>query len=435
MTNFVDLQEGPGVKDFGCGGHSYDGHTGIDSIIRSFREVKIGVPVFAALDGRVLSVQQGVGGDFNWGPTVSNFDNHVILDHGGEQQSVYGHLAGRSITVKKGQWVAAGTQIGLTASSGNSSWPHLHFTVRQSFAPYEPFAGACGTTAGWVRQPAIPEDAWVADVALSAKAFSGKADLPYDEAVRTGTFVRGVRFVNVRVEVRNVAAAGAGRLTIRRPDGTVAYAGALTASGSRAGWAKRRLKLSLAQLGRWRLEYELGGKVAAEAPFDVVASQQHVVNRAPNAVTASLEPASPRARRGRRLPGRDLARDRGSRLRDRPLPLHVALRRPARPPGHERGALGRAPEQRRTAGRDAHVCRDSVGREAPRPDGVGQRDRCRVRERSPTSAGLRLSEVARRRAPVLVRAVLVAGEPGIPVLRLRGLGLGRWSLRRRLRSR
>ena len=88
------------MRDYACGGQSYDGHTGIDSIIRSFREVRIGVPVFAALDGRVLSVQQGVGGDFNWGPTVSSFDNHVILDHGGEQQSVYGHLLGRSITVE-----------------------------------------------------------------------------------------------------------------------------------------------------------------------------------------------------------------------------------------------------------------------------------------------------------------------------------------------
>jgi hypothetical protein len=295
ITNFVDLDEGPGVRDYGCGGHSYDGHTGIDSMIRSFREVRIGVPVFAALDGRVLSVQQGVGGDFNWGPTISNFDNHVILDHGDGQQSVYGHLAGKSITVKKGQWVAAGTQIGLTASSGNSSWPHLHFTVRQSFAPYEPFAGACSATPGWARQPAIPDDAWVADVALSANAFAGKADLPYDEAVRTGTFVRGVRFVNVRIEVRNLATAGPGRLSIRRPDGTVAYAGALSAAGSRAGWAKRRLRLSLAQLGRWRLAYELGGNVVADAPFDVVATQKRVVNRAPNAVGLALEPASPRA--------------------------------------------------------------------------------------------------------------------------------------------
>jgi murein DD-endopeptidase MepM/ murein hydrolase activator NlpD len=295
VTNFVDLDDGPGVRDYACDGQTYDGHTGIDSIIRSFREVRIGVPVFAALDGRVLSVQQGVGGDFNWGATVSNFDNHVILDHGGDQQSVYGHLAARSITVKKGQWVPAGTQIGLTASSGNSSWPHLHFTVRQSYAPYEPFAGACSTTAGWARQPAISGEAWVADLALSANAFTGKADLPYDEAVRTGTFVRGVRFVNVRIEVRNLAAAGAGTLAIRRPDGTVAYAGALSASGSRAGWAKRRLMLGLAQLGRWSLSYELGDRVAAEAPFDIVATPKQVVNRPPNAVSVSLEPPSPRA--------------------------------------------------------------------------------------------------------------------------------------------
>jgi murein DD-endopeptidase MepM/ murein hydrolase activator NlpD len=295
VTNFVDLEEGPGVRDYACGGQTYDGHTGIDSMIRSFREVRIGVPVFAALDGRVLSVQQGVGGDFNWGRTVSNFDNHVILDHGGDQQSVYGHLAWKSITVKKGQWVAAGTEIGRTASSGNSSWPHLHFTVRQSFAPYEPFAGECGTTAGWATQPAVPAESWVADVALSAEAFAGKADLPYDEAVRTGTFVRGLRFVNVRVEVRNLAVAGPGKLTIRRPNGTVAYAGALSASGSRAGWAKRRLRISLAQLGRWSLTYELGGTVAANAPFDVVATPKRIVNRAPNAVSASLEPASPRA--------------------------------------------------------------------------------------------------------------------------------------------
>ena len=294
VTNFVDLDEGPGVRDYGCGGHSYDGHTGIDSIVRSFREVKIGVPVFAALDGRVLSVQQGVGGDFNWGPTVSKFDSHVILDHGGDQQTVYGHLAGKSITVRKGQWVVAGAQIARTASSGNSSWPHLHFTARQSFAPYEPFAGTCTTgSSGWLHQPEIRKDAWVGDLALSEKPFSGRADLPWDEAVRTGTFVRGLRDVNVRVEVRNLAAAGPGLLRVRRPDGSVAYEGALDVSGYRAGWAKRRLRLALTP-GRWTVSYELGASVAAEAPFDVVATRRQVVNRPPNAVAASLDPTAPR---------------------------------------------------------------------------------------------------------------------------------------------
>ena len=35
ITNYLDLDEGPGVRDWACGAHSYDGHTGQDSIIRS----------------------------------------------------------------------------------------------------------------------------------------------------------------------------------------------------------------------------------------------------------------------------------------------------------------------------------------------------------------------------------------------------------------
>ena len=49
------------------------------------------------------------------------------------------------------------------------------------------------------------------------------------------------------------------------------------------------------ELGRWSLEYELGGKIAAAAPFDVVATPRQIVNRPPSAVAASLEPATPRA--------------------------------------------------------------------------------------------------------------------------------------------
>lgn len=296
LTNHLDLDPGPAVRDWSCGSHSYDGHTGQDSMVRSFREVRIGVPVFAALDGRVISVQHAVGGDFNWGATVSRFDNHIVLDHGDGQESVYGHLMRSSIRVKKGQWVPAGTQIALTASSGNSSWPHLHFTVRQDFDPYEPFAGPCRPGAsGWAAQPVIRHDAYVGDLALSAKPFTGRADLPYDEAVRTGTFVRGVRDVHVRVELRNLGLAGAGRLAVLRPDGSVAYAGPLAVTGHRAGWAKRRLRLGLAQLGRWLVTYELDGRPVAEAPFDVVATARHVRNRPPNAVTAALVPGAPRA--------------------------------------------------------------------------------------------------------------------------------------------
>src|SRR4029450_11513039 len=49
ISNHVDLDPGPGVRDFPWGTQTYDGHTRQDSIIRSFREMDIGVPVFAAL--------------------------------------------------------------------------------------------------------------------------------------------------------------------------------------------------------------------------------------------------------------------------------------------------------------------------------------------------------------------------------------------------
>jgi Peptidase family M23 len=295
LVNHLDLDPGPGVRDFACGDDTYDGHSGQDSGIRSFREVKIGVPVFAALDGRVLSVQFGVGGDLNWGRTVSQFDNHVILEHANETTTVYGHLARSSIKVKRGQWVPAGTQIGLTASSGNSSAPHLHFTIRRDHEPFEPFAGPCRPgESGWARQPQIVRAPWVGNVTLSAKPFSGRRDIPYDEAVPTGTFVRGVRDVHVRVEVRNHTG-GSATVSVRRPDGSVATTGPAPAPNFAYGWLKQRLRLDLAQLGAWTIAYELDGKLLAEAPFRVVASARQVANRPPAAVTASLEPAAPRA--------------------------------------------------------------------------------------------------------------------------------------------
>lgn len=52
----------------------------------------------------------------------------VVMDHGEELFSVYGHLS--SIAVKKGQVVAAGEVLGRVGSTGRSTGPHLHLTVR-----------------------------------------------------------------------------------------------------------------------------------------------------------------------------------------------------------------------------------------------------------------------------------------------------------------
>src|SRR5262249_50675867 len=51
----------------------------------------------------------------------------VIIDHGRQVQSLYGHLS--KVDVRRGQTVAAGTQIGRTGSTGHSSGPHLHYEI------------------------------------------------------------------------------------------------------------------------------------------------------------------------------------------------------------------------------------------------------------------------------------------------------------------
>lgn len=53
----------------------------------------------------------------------------VLLQHGDEYQSMYGHLS--RLLVRQGETVESGEVIGLSGNTGNSSAPHLHFEIRR----------------------------------------------------------------------------------------------------------------------------------------------------------------------------------------------------------------------------------------------------------------------------------------------------------------
>ena len=297
-NNFVDLQPGAGVRDYACGTQTYDGHTGTDSDIRSFREMDIGVPVFAALDGEVISVQDGLF-DRNHGPTTARFDNHLVLAHGPGRYTIYGHLR-KGISLERGDRVVAGQQLGWTASSGNSTWPHLHFTSQVEQQIHEPFAGACNAReSGWSEQVDYPTAAYARDFALSTAPMTGRRDVPHDEAIRTGTFVRGARTVFARVEVGGAFRPGAGLLRIRFLDPGGAQVGEAQANLAPVhGRAYRRFaeRLELNELGSWRVLVDLDGTALVDAGFRVVASTSRIRNRPPNAVSLELRPAAPTPR-------------------------------------------------------------------------------------------------------------------------------------------
>lgn len=112
-----------------------------------------GAPVLAAADGTVAAAHDGVAEDSSImrrpdesqeayltrllagqgermaaGPNAI-IGNHVVLNHGNGEFSIYAHLKPGSVEVRKGQAVKAGAALGRLGSSGNSTEPHLHFQV------------------------------------------------------------------------------------------------------------------------------------------------------------------------------------------------------------------------------------------------------------------------------------------------------------------
>ena len=95
-------------------------HTGIDI------NTATGTPVTAIAGGTVIvSVYDGGWGDY------------IMINHGNNLISLYAHLNSR--TVKRGDIVSSGQEIGTTGNSGISSGPHLHFELRENGKSVNPF--------------------------------------------------------------------------------------------------------------------------------------------------------------------------------------------------------------------------------------------------------------------------------------------------------
>jgi murein DD-endopeptidase MepM/ murein hydrolase activator NlpD len=58
----------------------------------------------------------------------NGYGNVVVLRHGGDKTTLYGHLS--RIDVHKGQHVDQGQRIGAVGATGWATGPHLHFEFR-----------------------------------------------------------------------------------------------------------------------------------------------------------------------------------------------------------------------------------------------------------------------------------------------------------------
>jgi len=302
-NNFVDLDPSSGILDWDCSAYTYDGHNGHDTDLRSFSEKRIGVPVFAALDGTVVDTHDGEP-DENV-TARGQPANYVAIDHGGGHVTVYFHLKKGSVAVSNGQAVAAGQQIGETASSGNSTWAHLHFGTSVDGTVYDPSAGPCGGgyppgsgQSKWVHQVAIRRDTYLRGFDFSAADYDGARGDPWDEAVRTSAFPKGVqRWVYFRVEFGNIPPNTTWKVTFRKPNGSPAPGFPATGSFGNAelwrdGWLWYVWILDLTNNGTWHMQLEFNDVQEIDAPFEVSNSGVEV-NDPPSPITLAFDPPAP----------------------------------------------------------------------------------------------------------------------------------------------
>jgi murein DD-endopeptidase MepM/ murein hydrolase activator NlpD len=94
-------------------------HSGIDI------DAPIGSPVRAAADGDVTGAAM-----------VAGYGREIVLDHGHDVTTIYGHLS--AMAVVPGQHVARGQVIGYVGQSGRATGPHLHYEVRVHKVPVNP---------------------------------------------------------------------------------------------------------------------------------------------------------------------------------------------------------------------------------------------------------------------------------------------------------
>jgi murein DD-endopeptidase MepM/ murein hydrolase activator NlpD len=100
-----------------------------------------GAPVLATADGRVVETRDGMPDNRKGGPPAFTQDeimrnlklflgNHVLLDHGNGEYSLFAHLQQGSVRVRPGQRVARGERVGAMGMSGDAFLVHLHYQLQ-----------------------------------------------------------------------------------------------------------------------------------------------------------------------------------------------------------------------------------------------------------------------------------------------------------------
>jgi len=93
-----------------------------------------GIDIAGSMGDDIVPIMDGVV--TYAGQTVIGYGKHIMIDHGNQVTSLYGHLD--KILVYKGEKVTINDVIGKRGSTGWSTGPHLHFQINIFGIPVNP---------------------------------------------------------------------------------------------------------------------------------------------------------------------------------------------------------------------------------------------------------------------------------------------------------
>ena len=259
-VNYLDLDRSGGIRDYHGGRKTYDGHTGLDISIPSFREMDGPnyAYVRASARGQVISVVDHHADRHT--SCVDHNNNVIIIEHENGYQTRYYHNKKNSAQVSVGQVVEMGDPIAIVGSSGCSTAPHIHFEVRDCEGhPISPFVHNL-----WINGPVYHTPFGLMDLFIKDGAFTNVNQLkdpPNDASViRGGTL--GIGLSTAGGDATTVFS-----VKVYQPNGVLyrEYTFDYTRSYTHALW---RLTYPLSNLsGEWRVDVVYENQVIRSKTF------------------------------------------------------------------------------------------------------------------------------------------------------------------------
>ncbi|WP_071518375.1 M23 family metallopeptidase [Geitlerinema sp. PCC 9228] len=271
ILNYVDRDPSPQAIDFACRGQTYNGHKGTDFALRDMQAMEEGVEVLAAASGTVIATRDGMP-DRRITSEKSRQEvegtecgNGVVIDHGNGWRSQYCHLKQGSVVVSQGDEVSRGQVLGEVGSSGLSSFPHVHLSLRFEGDVVDPFVGRTQATGCQVERNPLWQDP--ISYTPAGEIRSGFAtERPSTDEVWQGKFHQNEFSTDVPLlifwmQAYGVEAGDVETVRLTSPDGEVVAETQQSIDRSHRIWlryvGKRNSQQRPLTPGVWRAEYQL----------------------------------------------------------------------------------------------------------------------------------------------------------------------------------